>query len=116
VEWVTSQAPARFAQRVVPPEPLKVQARIADTATMDIFGRAHVGSRASLWAHDEPAGGMFAGTPSQVATYIAARMPSQPDTVALLTAELTHLAGCGLPSDSLSFALSKSRTVTIRPK
>jgi hypothetical protein len=43
-------------------------------------------------------------------------MPSQPDTVALLTAELMHLAGRGLPSDSLSFALSKSRTVTIRPQ
>jgi hypothetical protein len=82
---------------------------------MDIFARAHVGSRAPLWAHDEPAGAIFAGTPSQVATYLAARMSSQPDTVALLTAELTHLASRGLPSDSLSFALSKTRTVTIRP-
>ena len=40
---------------------LKVQARIADTTMMDIFAHAHVGSGAPRWAHDEPAGAIFAG-------------------------------------------------------
>jgi hypothetical protein len=93
---------------------LKIRGLIADTAMMDVFARRDIGSRPPQWARDEPAPAIFAGTPSQVATYLAARMPKHPDTVALLTAELTHLAGEGLAGDSLCFALSTSRKVTIR--
>ena len=82
---------------------------------MHIFARATNNARAPVSAHDEPADAIFAGTPSQVAFYLAAHMPKQPDTIALLTAELAHLAHRGLPSDSLSFALSQHRHVTIRP-
>jgi hypothetical protein len=81
---------------------------------MDIFARASIGSRPPLWGRDELGAAIFAGTPSQVATYLAARMRKHPDTVALLTAELTHLAGEGLAGDSLCFALGDSRKVTIR--
>jgi hypothetical protein len=93
---------------------LKVRARIADTGMMHIFARTDIGSRPPRWAHDEPAAAIFAGTPSQVATYLAARMPKHPDTLGLLIAELTHLAGEGLAGDSLCFALSNNRKVTIR--
>jgi hypothetical protein len=81
---------------------------------MDIFARTDIGSRPPLRARDEPAPAIFAGTPTQVANYLAARMPTHPDTVALLTAELTHLAGEGLASDSLCIPLGNSRKVTIR--
>ncbi len=82
---------------------------------MHIFARATNNARAPTSADDEPAGAIFAGTPSQVAIYLAAHMPKQPDTIALLTAELAHLASRGRPGDSLSFALSQHRHVTIRP-
>ena len=59
---------------------------------MHIFARATNNARAPISADDEPAGAIFAGTPSQVAIYLAAHMPKQPDTIALLTAELAHLA------------------------
>jgi hypothetical protein len=81
---------------------------------MDIFARTDIGSRPPLWGCDEPAPAIFAGTPSQVANYLATRMPTHPDTVALVTAELTHLAGKGLASDSLCIPLSNSCKVTIR--
>jgi hypothetical protein len=93
----------------------KARARIADRSMMDVFARADAGSRPPLRAHDEPVAAIFAGTPSQVANYLAARMPAQPDTAALLTAELTHLAREGLATDSLCLMLNDSRKVTIRP-
>jgi tRNA (Thr-GGU) A37 N-methylase len=83
--------------------------------TMEVFARADVGSRAPLWASDETAAAIFAGTPTQVAGYLATRMPTRPDAVALLTAELTHLASAGLVTDSLCLVLDDGRKVTIRP-
>jgi hypothetical protein len=66
----------------------------ADRRMMEVFARADIGSRPPRWTHDEPAAAIFTGTPSHVANYLAAHMPKQPNRVALLTAELTHLALC----------------------
>jgi hypothetical protein len=87
----------------------------ADRRMMEVFARADVGARPPRWADDEPAAAIFTGTPSHVAKYLAARMPKQPDRVALLTAELRHLASEGLATDSLCVVLSNGRKVTIRP-
>ena len=82
---------------------------------MDIFSRAHVGSRAPRLARDEPLAAIFAGTPAQVAGYLAGRMVARPETLAPLTAELTHLAKVGGPGDSLSLLLGDLQMVTVRP-
>jgi hypothetical protein len=82
---------------------------------MEVFARSDPGGRPPRGAHDEPAAAVFAGTPWQVATYLAARMPRQPDRVTRLTAELTHLDREGLATDSLCMLLSNRRKVTIRP-
>jgi hypothetical protein len=82
---------------------------------MDVFARAHVGSRAPRLAKDEPLAPLFAGTPPQVAGYLADRMITPPETLAPLTAELTHLANVGRPGDSLSLVLADLRKVTVRP-
>jgi hypothetical protein len=82
---------------------------------MEVFARADLGARPPRWAHDEPDAAIFAGTPWHVASYLAARMPKQPDRVTLLTAELKHLAREGLATDSLCLVLSNCRKVTIRP-
>jgi hypothetical protein len=74
-----------------------------------------VGSRAPRLAGEEPRPAIFAGTPPQVAGYLAAQMVGQPETLAPLTAELTHLASFGRASDSLSVVLRYSRKVTVRP-
>jgi hypothetical protein len=87
----------------------------ADTSVMDIFARANVGSRAPRLAEDEPLGPLFAGTPPQVAGYLAGQMSTPPETLAPLTAELTHLANAGRPGDSLSLVLRDFRKVTVRP-
>jgi hypothetical protein len=82
---------------------------------MEIFSRAHVGSCAPRLAGDEPMAAVFAGTPLQVAGYLAERMVRQPETLAPLTAELTHLASAGRTGDSLSVVLGDFRKVTVRP-
>jgi hypothetical protein len=82
---------------------------------MDVFPRAHIGSRAPRLARDEPLAAIFAGTPPQVAGYLAERMVTQPETLAPLTAELTHLANVGGAGDSLSLVLDDLRKVTVRP-
>jgi len=82
---------------------------------MDVFRRTHVGSRAPKLASDEPLAAIFAGTPPQVAGYLAARMTTQPRTLVPLTAELTHLATVGSARDSLSLVLGDHRKVTVRP-
>jgi hypothetical protein len=82
---------------------------------MDVFSREHVGSRAPRLAGEEPRPAIFVGTPPQVAGYLAAQMVGHPETLAPLTAELTHLANFGRASDSLSLVLAYSRKVTVRP-
>ena len=82
---------------------------------MNVFARPDVGSRPPRRARDEPAAAIFTGTPAQVAGYLASRFPAQPDTVALFTAELSHLATAGLPDDSICFVLGPGRKVTVRP-
>jgi hypothetical protein len=82
---------------------------------MDVFSREHVGSRAPRLAGDEPLAAIFAGTPPQVAGYLAGQMVARPETLAPLTAELTHLASFGRAGDSLSLVLGDFRKVTVRP-
>jgi hypothetical protein len=82
---------------------------------MDVFRRAHTGSRAPRLARDEPLAAIFAGTPAQVAGYLAQRMVARPETLAPLTAELAHLAKVGGPGDSLSLVLGELQVVTVRP-
>jgi len=94
---------------------LKKRPRHADTSEMDVFARTHVGSRAPRLASDEPLAAVFAGTPPQVAGYLAQRMTTQPETLGPLTAELTHLANFGHRGDSLSLMLGGDRKVTVRP-
>ena len=94
---------------------LKKRPRHADTSEMDVFARTHVGSRAPRLASDEPLAAVFAGTPPQVAGYLAQRMTTQPETLGPLTDELTHLANFGRRGDSLSLMLGADRKVTVRP-
>jgi hypothetical protein len=82
---------------------------------MDVFARAHVGAHAPRLARDEPLAAIFAGTPPQVAGYLAGRLGAQPQTLAALAAELTHLASVGGPGDSLSLMLGDLHKVTVRP-
>lgn len=82
---------------------------------MNVFARPDAGSRAPRRACDEPAAAIFTGTPAQVAEYLVTRFPAQPDTTALIAAELTHLAATGRPDDSVCFVLGQGRKVTVRP-
>jgi hypothetical protein len=82
---------------------------------MNVFLRTDVGSRPPRLARDERVAAIFAGTPLQVAGYVAARMAKQPETLAPLTAELTHLANEGRAGDSLCMVLADGCNVTIRP-
>ena len=74
-----------------------------------------VGSSAPRLAGDEPLAAIFAGTPHEVAGYLVERMVTQPETLAPLTAELTHLSEVGRASDSLCMLLGDARKVTVRP-
>ena len=82
---------------------------------MDVFARAHIGSRAPRLAGDEPLAAIYAGTPEQVARYLVERMIPPPDNLAPLTAELTHLSNVGRAGDSLTLMLGDARMVTVRP-
>jgi hypothetical protein len=82
---------------------------------MDVFARADAASKPPRMARDERSPPLFSGAPAQVAGYLARRMRPHPDTHALLTAELSHLAGAGLASDSLCFVLSDDTRVTVWP-
>ena len=82
---------------------------------MDVFSREHIGSHAPRLAGDEPLTAIFAGTPSQVARYLAEQRVAQPETLAPLPAEVRHLASFGRASDSLSLVLRNLCKVTVRP-
>jgi len=88
---------------------------MTDTAWMDIYARADSGSRPPMLLSGETAAPLFTGGPSQVAGYLASRMRPHPDTIALLTAELSHLAGVGMTTDSLCFVLADETRVTVWP-
>jgi hypothetical protein len=89
--------------------------RMTDTSRMDVYERADAGSRPPLLSGYETSAPLFTGPPRQVAGYLASRMRPHPDTVALLTAELSHLAGAGMPTDSLCFVLADDTRVTVWP-
>jgi hypothetical protein len=81
---------------------------------MNVFRRSDPGDRPPRLATDEPAAAIFAGTPPQVAGYLAGRMVKRPATLDPLTAELTHLARVGRAGDSLCLLLGGDK-VTVRP-
>ena len=82
---------------------------------MDVFIRPDLYSQAPPTARQEPDGPVFTGSPAQVAAFLGPRMEKRTHTLALVTAELTHLARAGWPTDSLTFVLSDDTSVTVRP-
>jgi hypothetical protein len=82
---------------------------------MEVFIRPDIYSQAPATARQEPGAPVFSGTPAQVAEYLGPRMEQRTHTLALVRAELTHLARDGWPSDSLTFVLADDTSVTVRP-
>jgi hypothetical protein len=82
---------------------------------MNVFLRPDAYSHAPRTARDEPEGPVFSGTPVQVAEYLGPRMEQRTHTLALVAAELAHLARTGWPTDSLTFVLADETSVTVRP-
>jgi hypothetical protein len=95
--------------------PLTEPARNADNGPMEVFLRPDLYSRAPATARQEPDGPVFCGSPGQVADYLGPRMEQRTHTLALVTAELNHLARDGWPTDSLTFVLADDSSVTVRP-
>lgn len=82
---------------------------------MDVFLRPDLYSQAPPTARQERDAPLFTGSPTQVAAYLGPRMEQRTHTLALVTAELTHLARDGWPTDSLTFVLADDTSVTVRP-
>jgi hypothetical protein len=82
---------------------------------MNVFARPDLYSQAPKSARQEPASPVFTGTPSQVAAFLGPRMEQRTHTLALVTAELSHLARAGWETDSLTFVLTDETSVTVRP-
>ena len=82
---------------------------------MEVFLRPDLYSQAPPTARQEPDEPIFRGTPAQVAAYLGQRMAQRSHTLALVTAELAHLAKSGWPTDSLTFVLADETSVTVRP-
>jgi hypothetical protein len=82
---------------------------------MDVFLRPDLYSRAPATSRQEPDAPVFSGSPLQVADYLGPRMEQRTHTLALVTAELNHLARAGWASDSLTFVLADETSVTVRP-
>jgi hypothetical protein len=82
---------------------------------MDVFPRPDLYSQAPPTARQEPTGPVFSGSPTQVAAFLGPRMEQRTHTLALVSAELTHLARDGWATDSLTFVLSDDTSVTVRP-
>jgi hypothetical protein len=82
---------------------------------MDVFARPDMYSQPPATARQEPDAPVFSGTPAEVAEYLGPRMEKRTHTLALVRAELSHLARAGLPTDSLTFVLADDTTVTVRP-
>jgi hypothetical protein len=99
----------------VPNGALKDMGADADTWRMEVFTRPDMFSQAPPTARQEPDGPVFSGSPAQVAAYLGARMEQRTHTLALVTAELSHLERAGWPTDSLTFVLTDETSVTVRP-
>jgi hypothetical protein len=82
---------------------------------MLVFSRPDLYSQAPPTARHEPHGPVFRGTPAEVAAYLGPRMEQRTHTLALVTAELSHLERAGWESDSLTFVLTDETSVTVRP-
>jgi hypothetical protein len=82
---------------------------------MDVFTRPDLYSQAPPTARQEPIGPVFTGSAAQVAEFLGPRMAQRTHTIALVTAELAHLARAGWPTDSLTFVLADDSSVTVRP-
>jgi hypothetical protein len=82
---------------------------------MDVFTRPDLYSQAPPTARQEPDGPVFSGSPNQVAAFLGPRMEKRTHTLALVTAELTHLERAGWATDSLTFVLADDTSVTVRP-
>jgi hypothetical protein len=94
---------------------LKHCVRYADKCPMHVFTRPDLYSQAPPTARQEPHSPLFIGSPAQVAEFLGPRMEQRTHTIALVTAELRHLARAGWPSDSLTFVLRDETSVTVRP-
>jgi len=82
---------------------------------MNVFTRPDLHSQAPPTARQEPDGPVFSGSPAQVASFLGQRMAQRTHTLALVTAELSHLAHAGWATDSLTFVLTDDSSVTVRP-
>jgi len=82
---------------------------------MNVFRRPDLYSQAPSTARQEPAAPVFSGTPAQVAAFLGPRMEQRTHTLALVTAELTHLDRAGWETDCLTFVLNDETSVTVRP-
>ena len=82
---------------------------------MDVFTRPDLYSQAPPTARQERHAPVFRGSPAEVAAYLGTRMEQRTHTLALVTAELSHLARSGWPTDSLTFVLTDETSVTVRP-
>jgi hypothetical protein len=82
---------------------------------MDVFLRPDLHSRAPATAREEPCEPVFTGSPVEVATFLGPRMEQRTHTLALVAAELKHLARQGWATDHLTFVLQDDTSVTVRP-
>jgi hypothetical protein len=82
---------------------------------MDVFARPDLYSQAPPTARQEPDAPVFTGDPTEVAAFLGSRMEQRTHTLALVSAELTHLERAGWPTDSLTFVLTDETSVTVRP-
>ena len=82
---------------------------------MDVFVRPDIHSQAPPTADQERNAPIFSGSPTEVAQFLGGRMEQRTHTLALVSAELKHLARTAWPTDSLTFVLKDSTSVTVWP-
>jgi hypothetical protein len=87
----------------------------ADNPDMDIYVRPDIHSQAPPTADQERNEPIFSGSPSEVAQFLGNRMEQRTHTLALVSAELKNLARTAWATDSLTFVLSDSTSVTVWP-
>jgi hypothetical protein len=82
---------------------------------MDVFARPDLHSQAPPTAGQERDAPIFSGSPEEVAQFLGPRMAQRTHTLALVSAELKHLARSAWSTDSLTFVLADESSVTVRP-
>jgi hypothetical protein len=82
---------------------------------MNVFARPDLHSQAPPTMGQEREDPIFTGTPEEVAGFLGPRMAQRTHTLALVSAELKHLARSAWPTDSLTFVLTDETSVTVRP-